>query len=69
MKKIDYYVGKNRKDVLKIQEILKEKGYEATLYQCEELWRGYSQDICAGWMYVGDNAEDVFENISSYIEN
>ena len=54
-------------DVERIKRILLERGYRATCKQCEELWDAYSDSMCAGWMNLGDDDEDVFNNIKGRI--
>lgn len=69
MKDIEIYTGANRGDCVRIQKILAERGYRASLSDCEKLWDRFSDSMCAGWMILNENDEDVFQNISSYIEN
>lgn len=54
-------------DVRRIQKILQDRDYEATLSECEELWDMYSDSMCAGWMILSDDDDEVFSCISSYI--
>lgn len=70
MKKIVINTARYPKDVMRIQQILADKGYEASPVECEALWDKYSESMCAGWMTLGrDSDEQVFDCISSYIEN
>ncbi len=69
MKNIEIFTGEYKDDCIRIQRILKEKGYITTLQQCEELWQSYSDSMCAGWMGLGEKDEDVFNNIHSRITN
>jgi len=69
MKKIDIYTGEWLDDVRRIQKILLENDYEATLQECESLWNAYSDSMCAGWMMLDDIDYNVYMNISHYINN
>ena len=69
MKKIDYYTGEYRSDVIKIQQVLESKGYDATMSDCETLWGRYSESMYADWMSLPDEDEQIFDCISSYINN
>ena len=69
MKKIEIYTGDYREDVERIQRILADRDYEATLSDCERLWEKYSESMCAGWMGLDDKDESVFDCIAYYIKN
>jgi len=69
MKKIEINVTRYPEDCRKIQEVLKVRGYEASLSECEALWNRYSDSMAAGWMCLGDTGDEIFDCISNYIEN
>jgi predicted metal-dependent peptidase len=69
MKKIEINTARYSEDVERIQKILANKGYEATLIECEKLWDTYSESMEAGWIILPKSDEDVFESISCYIKN
>lgn len=54
-------------DIKRIKRILIEHGYNATLTLAEVLWEKYSESMCAGWMSLPDNDEEVFDCISYYL--
>ena len=56
-------------DVSRIQKVLADRDLEATLKECEEMWQKYSDSMAASWMILPRKDEDVFNIISSYIEN
>ena len=69
MKKIEINTARYPRDVERIQKCLANKGYEATLGECESLWDKYSESMCAGWMNLPDTDDDIFRCINSYINN
>jgi len=66
---LEIFTGEYRDDCERIQRILRDKGYNATLQQCEELWDDYSDSMAAGWMGLGDNDEDVYSHLRHRITN
>lgn len=56
-----------RGDIERIKKILIEKDYNATLTTTEMLWDKYSDSMCAGWMGLPDDDEDVFRCICNYL--
>ena len=69
MKDIEIYTGYERSDCERIQRILLDRGYNATLQQCDDLWSSYSDSMCAGWMRLNKEDEDVFNNVVYQITN
>ena len=69
MKKIVISICQYPEDLERIQRILKERDYNATYEQCEQLWSAYSESMAAGWMGLPEDDEEVFEHISFYIKN
>ena len=53
-------------DTKRIQRILLDKGYEATLSDCERLWQLYSESMAAGWMGLPSKDDEVFRCIEEY---
>jgi hypothetical protein len=53
-----------------VQDALIKKGYYATLEQCDEMWRKYSEDEhCAGWVTVGSYTDaEIYKYLRSYFE-
>lgn len=53
-----------------IQDALFKKDLYATLEQCDELWRMYSEgEHCAGWVSVGGYSDaEIYRNIREYFE-
>ena len=55
-----------RDDIIRIKAILISKGYEATLTIAEQLWQRYSDSMCAGWAFMPEDDDDVFDCINEY---
>lgn len=53
-------------DVLRIEKVLAKSGYTATHSDIQWAWRSYSDERCAGWLYV-DSADDQ-ELLSAMLE-
>lgn len=69
LKKIEINIFEYPKDVKRIQQVLRDRGYDASLFECEMLWSKYSDSMAAGWMILPDSDNEVFDCISYYIEN
>ena len=69
MKDLEIFTGEYKDDCIRIQRILRDRGYNATLKQCEELWEDYSDSMCAGWMNLNDSDSNVYNNIITSIVN
>ena len=69
MKDIEINITRYQSDCKRIQNILEKNGYRASLEDCEKLWDKYSDSMCAGWIILPDDDEDVYSNIRMYIEN
>jgi hypothetical protein len=52
-------------DVKRIQQVLLDNGYSSLLEDCGRLWDNYSDDMCAGWMGLLEDDEELF-NILKY---
>ena len=55
-------------DVKRIQSVLLVNGYEADLKDCADLWEEYSDDMCAGWIGLPEDDEDLWMTIENRIE-
>ena len=55
-------------DCNRIQQVLMEHGYYATIDQCEELWEMYSEEYAAGWLSLPEDSKDIYEYVKDYIE-
>jgi len=69
MKDIEINITRYPSDCKRIQNILEKNGYRASLEDCEKLWDKHSDSMCAGWIILPDDDEDVYSNIRMYIEN
>lgn len=53
----------------RIIRVLKERGYDCTPEQAEQLWSMYSESFAAGWMSMRDMEDgDVFVAVRYYFE-
>lgn len=55
-------------DCNRIQQVLMEHGYYATIDQCEELWEMYSDEYAAGWLVLPEINIQIYDCIKDYIE-
>jgi hypothetical protein len=69
MEKIKLKTVRYGADCKRIQDVLVERGLEASLSECEELWSAYSDSLCAGWMMLPDSDEEIYDSISYFIDN
>ena len=73
MKRIQIkYEHRYVEDVMRIQKVLADHDWDATLPECEELWDKYSESMSAGWMGLprqgkkGD--QEIYFTVSSYMD-
>ena len=68
MKKIvvlsDAYAYKE--DCKRIKKVFADKGYDITVDQAENLWSKYSDSMCAGWLFLPKDDEEIFLNVNAY---
>lgn len=54
-------------DILRIREVLRRKGWNASLRKSHALWTQYSDSMCAGWMSLPVDDQELYDCISPYI--
>ena len=54
-------------DIDRIVKIFADKGYEISATDAVHAWEMFSENMCAGWMSLGDD-DEVFEDAFSYFE-
>jgi len=64
--KIELDISEYPEDTKRIQRILAKKGYEASLVECDTMWKEYSKNMAAGWMSLPEKDDEVFEMVSQY---
>jgi hypothetical protein len=57
------------KDCKRIQQILLDHGYEASLKECQKLWQKRSDDWCAGWLILPDSDDEIWSDLESVVES
>jgi len=55
-------------DVVRIQRVLRERGWDATYQQAEGAWDAYSDDVEAIWMDLPKTDDCLYERVRGYIE-
>lgn len=53
-------------DVQRIINIMKARNIEVTPSEVDDIWRMYSEDYCAQWLYLPDEDNEIFEIIIKY---
>ena len=56
-------------DVRRIVELFKSKGIIITPSEAEELWDDYSDSMCAGWLILPSNDNELFEIVVEQAKN
>jgi hypothetical protein len=54
-------------DIDRIVEIFADRGYEISATDAVKAWEQFSENMCAGWMSLGDD-DEVFADAFSYFE-
>ena len=58
----------NVEDCKRLQAIALDKlGAELTLIEAQLVWTVYSEEMCAGWLYLPNSDNEIAEIMSSYI--
>jgi len=55
-------------DVLRLQRVMLENGYEADLLSAAQIWEDYSDDMCAGWIFLPDDDDELWQEIEWRVE-
>ena len=58
-----YFNHRHIGDVVRIQRVAEEHGYEADLEACAYIWDEYSDDYAAGWLLLPEEDEDLWETV------
>lgn len=48
-------------DCKRIQKVLEQNDTEATLAECEELWIEWSSSLSAGWLFLPETDDEIWE--------
>lgn len=54
-------------DVVRIQNVLRDNGLDASLKECTTLWEAFSESKCAGWLGLPGKDESVYYFIQPFI--
>jgi hypothetical protein len=52
-------------DCKRIQQILLDHYWEATLAECQRLWQDHSDNMWAGWLVLPEDDEEVWEALQT----
>jgi len=52
-------------DCIRIKRVLLDHGCDASLWECEKMWKEYSESMCAGWLFLPESDEDLFSILDS----
>jgi hypothetical protein len=55
-------------DCERIQRVVRSKGYDLTLRECEDIWAHHSDTMCAGWLLLPTEDEDLWFDIQTEVE-
>jgi len=50
-------------DVIRLERVAEENGYEADLETCAYLWDEYSDRLCAGWLGLPEDDNDLWTEV------
>ena len=65
--KIPTYLHRWKDDVDRIVKICAANGYFISETDAQHAWEEYSDSMCAGWLFLG-NDDDVFNTVMQYCE-
>lgn len=56
------------KDIERIVKVFADRGYEISSEDALRAWEEFSDSMCAGWMILGSDDEQVFQDCFCYFE-
>lgn len=56
-------------DCIRIQNVLLDMGYNASLSDCEGLWREYSSSVWANWLYLPESDTELQSILIAFLED
>jgi len=66
LKENEYYEKDHILDLYRLQRVLlEEENIIADIFECENIWQRYSNDLCASWLFFPNNDDDILRQISS----
>ena len=54
-------------DVTRIKKVFEDRGYEITRHDAYEAWDYYSSSMCAGWMGLPKDDQEIFYTCMDYL--
>lgn len=54
-------------DIARLKSVSQSHGYDVTEEQAIGLWQQYSDTVCAGWLYLPADDEELWEIIKSQL--
>lgn len=60
-----YFNHRHIGDVIRIQRVVEQNGYEADLEACAYLWEEYSDRYAAGWIGLPEDDDDLWLEVES----
>ena len=61
MNSIRYYAKEYPEDCNRIIDVAKKNGWELGKKQAVRLWKGYSEDLAAGWLILPEEDSDLWD--------
>lgn len=55
-------------DIDRIVKIFADRGYEITHEEAVRAWECVSESLCAGWLNLGDDDDEIFRDAFYYFE-
>lgn len=69
-KNLEFNTGLHIHDLKRIQKVLLERDYRASIDDCEDLWDAYSGTVGQNWVDMSEmDDNDIFDSVSYYITN
>lgn len=67
MDKIGWAWEDYKEDIKRIQKVLLDNGFEASLTECHDFWDNYSFERSATWLILPESDEDLFKELETMI--
>lgn len=67
MDKIGWAWEDYKEDIKRIQKVLLDNGFEASLTECHNFWDNYSFERSATWLILPESDKDLFKELETMI--
>lgn len=53
---------------VRVQSALARQGFDCSIAEAHRLWEAFSESMCAGWMHIPNDDDEVLASVRAYFE-